>query len=104
MGHTGQRDYDKEIYHTSCIVTTILITNGKVGGAGSDLPIIHAQFTCKTHVPFFACDGCLQGAYRILVNMTSGGSRPLGEISANLFLSVSSITVPSWRCGFLFMT
>ena len=32
---------------------------------------------------------------------TSGGSWPLGGIPTNLYLSVSTITVPSWRRGFL---
>jgi len=46
-------------------------------------------------------DGCVRGAYRILVNPTSGGSRPLGGIPTNLYLSVGLSTVPSWRRGFL---
>jgi len=33
-------------------------------------------------------------AYRILVNPTSGGSRPLGGIPNNLYLCVSTVTVP----------
>ena len=61
----------------------------------------HAQFTCNHILPIFACGGCIQGAYRILVNPTSGGSRPLGGIPTNLYLSVSTVTVPSWRRGFL---
>ena len=41
--------------------------------------------------------------FRILVNPTTGGSRPLGGILTNLYLSISSVTVPSWRWrrGFL---
>ena len=65
------------------------------------VPIAHAQFTCKRIVPLFAYDGCVRGAFRILVNPTSGGSQPLGGIFTYLYLSVSSVTVPSWRRGFL---
>ena len=36
----------------------------------------------KRHVPSFACDGCVRGAYRILVNPSSGGFWLLGAISA----------------------
>ena len=46
-------------------------------------------------------DGCILGTYRILVNPTSGGLRPLGGIPTNLYLSESTVTGPSWRCGFL---
>ena len=42
------------------------------------VPIAHAQFTCKHILSLFAYDGCIWGAYQILVNPTSGGSRPLG--------------------------
>jgi len=68
--------------------------------------IAHAQFTyaCKCILPLFDYDGCIWGAYRILVNLTSGSSWPLGGISTNLYLSVSTVSVPSWRHGFLFMT
>ena len=31
-------------------------------------------------LPLFAYDGCIRGAYRILFNPTSGGSRPLAGI------------------------
>ena len=47
---------------------------------------------------------CVEGAYQILVNPTSGDSRSLGGISTNLFLSLSIVTLPSWWHGFLFMT
>ena len=42
---------------------------------------------------------CVQGAYGILVNPSSGGSRPLGGFYTNLFLSGSTVTVtaPSWK-------
>jgi len=43
----------------------------------------------------------LHSSYWILVNATSGGSRPLRGIPTNLCLSVSTVTVPSWRRGFL---
>ena len=73
------------------------------GGRGWFRP---ADWTCAVHMQsacsIFACNGCIQGAYQILVNMTSGGSRLLGGVSANLFLSGSTVTVPSWRCGLLF--
>ena len=49
----------------------------------------------------YMCDGCILGAYQILVNPTSGGSPPLGGILTNLYLFVYSVTVPSWGCGFL---
>ena len=62
---------------------------------------MHAQLTCKHILPLFADGGCVRGAYRILVNPTSGGSQPLGGIPTNLYLSVSTVTVPSWRRGFL---
>ena len=62
--------------------------------------IVHAQFTCRHILPIFADGGCVRVAYRILVSPTSGGSRPLGGISISLYLSVSTITVPSWRRGF----
>ena len=65
------------------------------------LPIAHVQFTCKCIVPLFAYDGCIRGAYRILVNPTSGDSRPLRGISTKLYLSISTVTVPSWRHGIL---
>jgi len=39
---------------------------------------------------------------RILVNLTSGGLRPLEGIpDINLYVSVSTVTVPSWKHGFL---
>ena len=63
--------------------------------------IAHAQFTCKCILPLF---GFVRGAYWILVNLISGGSWPLVGISTNLFLSVSTVTVTSWRHGFLSMT
>ena len=47
-----------------------------------------------------AFDGYVWIIYRILVNLTSGGSQPLGGIPINLYLSISTVTVPSW-CGFL---
>jgi len=47
---------------------------------------------------------CVRGAHRFLVNPSSGGSQPPGRISTKLFLSRSTVTVPSWGCGFLFMT
>jgi len=65
------------------------------------VPIAHAQFTCKRNLPLFGYDGCFRGAFRILVSPTSGGSRLLGGILTNLYWSVSTVTVPSWRCGFL---
>jgi len=58
------------------------------------VPIAHAQFTCKRILLLFAYDGCIQGAFQILVNPTSGGSQLLGGILTNLYLSVSSVTVP----------
>ena len=48
-------------------------------------------------LPLFAFDGCVQDAYRILVNPTSGGSRLLREIPTNLYLSISTVTLPLWR-------
>ena len=67
------------------------------------MPIVHAQFTCKRILSLFACmyDGRILGAYRILVNPTSGGSPPLGGIPTSLYLSIYPVTVASWRCGFL---
>ena len=65
------------------------------------MPIAHAQFACKRILPLFAYDDCIRGAFRILVNPMTGGSQPLGGILTNLYLSVSSVTVPSWRRGFL---
>jgi len=62
----------------------------------------HAQFTCKRILPLFDYDGCIRGAYHILVNPTSGGSQLLRGISTNLLLSISTVTVPSWRRSFLF--
>ena len=35
--------------------------------------------------PLFAYDGHVRGAYRILVNPTSGGSQPLGGTPTNLY-------------------
>jgi len=49
----------------------------------------------------FAYDGCIQGDYWIFVNPTSGGSWLLGGIPTNQYLFVSTLTVPSWRRGFL---
>ena len=63
--------------------------------------IAHTQFTHFTTLSLFAVGGCVWSAYRILVNLTSGGSRPLGGISTNLFWSISTITVPLWRHCFL---
>ena len=57
----------------------------------------HANAFCHS----LTYNGCVWGGYRILVNPISGGSRPLGGIPTNLYLSVSTITVPSWRRGFL---
>lgn len=61
---------------------------------GSDIPIAHSQFMCKARVPFFACNGCTQYAYRILVTLSSGGSQLLGKNSTNLLLSKSML----WLC------
>jgi len=36
----------------------------------------------QMHAPFFTCDGCIQGAYQILVNPSSSGSQPIGRISS----------------------
>jgi len=33
--------------------------------------------TCTVHMPLLSYGGCVWGAYRILVNQTSGGSRQL---------------------------
>ena len=52
------------------------------------------------HMPCQSYDGCVRGAFQILVNPTSGGSRLLGGILTNMYLSVSSVTVPLWRRGF----
>ena len=60
-----------------------------------------SEDTCKRILPLFAYDGCVRGAFRILVNPTPGDSQPLGGIFTNLYLSASSVTVPSWRRGFL---
>ena len=35
------------------------------------------------------------------VQNSQGAWWPLGRIPTNLYLSVSTVTVPSWRCGFL---
>ena len=56
---------------------------------------------CQHILPLFAHDGCVRGACRILVNPTYGASQPLGGIPTNLYLSVCTVTVPSWRHGFL---
>jgi len=48
----------------------------------------------QTNFTTLCYDGCVRGAYRILVNLTSGGSQPLGGIPANLYLSVSTVPVP----------
>jgi len=61
----------------------------------------HVQFTYKCILPLFAYDGCIRAAYQILVNLTSSGSQQLGGVPTKLYLSVSTITVPSWKCGFL---
>jgi len=63
--------------------------------------IAHAQFTSKRILPLFADGGCIRVAYRILVNPTFGDSQPLGGISTSLYLSIPTVTVPSWRRGFL---
>ena len=66
---------------------------------GSNTSIACMQFACKMHVPFAVS---IWGACRILVNPSSGGWRLLGGISTNLFLSRSTVTVPSQRCCFYF--
>jgi len=62
--------------------------------------IAHEQFTCacKCILPLFDYDGCVWGAYQ-----TSGDSWPLGGISTNLYLSVSTMSVPSRRHAFHFI-
>jgi len=67
---------------------------------GSDVYLLRMR---SSHANAFypsAYDDCVRSTYRILVNSTSGSSRPLGGIPINLYLSVSTVTVPSWRCGF----
>ena len=61
--------------------------------------IAHAQFTSKHILPHFADGGCIRVAYRKHVNPTSVGSRLLGGISTSLYLSVSTVSWPSWRHG-----
>ena len=62
-------------------------------GVGSDVPITHAQFTCKHNVPFFAWNGlgsrCLWNPCEFLIWWLI----TLGGISSNLFLSRSIVTV-----------
>ena len=69
---------------------------------GSYLPIVHVQFSnkCVVLYSWWLSSRCLL----ILVNPSFGDSPLLGGISTNLFLYVSTMTVPSWRRGFLFMT
>jgi len=54
---------------------------------------LHTCSSHKTHVLFFAYDSCLPDAHRILVNLTSGDSRPPGQkFLPNFFLSRFTVT------------
>jgi len=62
---------------------------------------MHAYYACAVHMQTHFTTLCLwwlcSRCYQIPVNLISGGSPPLGGISINLFLSISTITVPLWR-------
>ena len=59
-------------------------------------PIAHVQFTCKHILPlclWWLHSKCLPNPCQSDI----GGSRLLGGIPTNLYLSVSTVTVPSWK-------
>ena len=70
---------------------------------GSDLAIVHAQFTCK----YMLCSLLVMVVFEMLTEsflICSGGLSPLERILTNLFLSESIVTVPLWKHDFLSMT
>jgi len=62
--------------------------------------VLHLLRIRRSHANAFY-HSLLMSAYQILVNLTSGAWWPLGGIPTNLYLSVSTVTVPSWRRGFI---
>jgi len=53
----------------------------------------------QAHFAYFACCGCIQVAYWIIVNLLYSGSPQLGGI---YIMPGSIVIMPSCRCGFLF--
>ena len=62
------------------------------------VPIAHAQFTCN-HINFYHFS-VIMVAFEVLNESLSIQHLVLGGIPTNLYLSISTVTVPSWRRGF----
>ena len=50
------------------------------------MPIAHAQFTCNRILPLFACDGCIRGAYRILLSCADVVYKKRGDVHGVSYL------------------
>ena len=71
-------------------------------GRGSDLCLLHMR---SSHAITFRHSLVIMVAFEVLNESLSirhlVAQRPLGGIPTNLYLSVSTVTLPSWRRGFL---